>query len=233
MSMTNWKSDPHRELLKNDILQGIITPEMKPVDACECRPEYKSMGKRLFASRLTGMRKSLAVLKTSNGKKEDKWNKTNPIRTQLKDDLANEFIPTTMDAATAWHKRPEYKEMELNLWKSRFNGMRKIVREGKERASSDAIDLSNDRKIHPRPQVNERGTPLWIGSDAEVLLGIDIDDGKHKEMEPKQLYESRQQYQDFTLQEFRRHIYQEEQTRKWRKQWVDGKKQYALVPKPN
>lgn len=122
--------------------------------------------------------------------------------------------------------------MPLELFKSRLTGMRKIVSEGKERALQDLRDFEHDRLIHPFPLVNARGEPQWEGSEAQLLLEFGIDEGLHEEMSPMDLYYSRLQYQDFALETFRGHIHQEVQTRKWRAQWVDGKKEYALVDEP-
>lgn len=228
----NWKEDPCRETLKEDILSGAIPPGMKPKDAQNVRQEYLKMTAKLFAGRLTGMRKMIA--KNGGGeekkKKEEKWNKKNLVRQQLKKDLAAGFIKITDDAKTAWTSRAVYAAIKpFELWKSRYNGMVKIVQEGMERAAEDANDLYHDRLLHPRPTHNKTGQPEWIEHEAKELLEYDMDDNKHKEMSPQELYNSRLQYQDFSLEVFRGHIYQEEQTRKWRKQWVDGKKEYALV----
>jgi len=55
-----WKNDPLREVLKKDIMDGTITPFMKPSEAIKLRPEYAAMGNRLFGSRLITMRVCLS-----------------------------------------------------------------------------------------------------------------------------------------------------------------------------
>lgn len=229
-----WTDDPLREQLKQDILDGFIPAGMTASKAQSKRTEYEKMGK-LFAGRLTGMRKIIA----KNGGQEKKpkgqrWDKKNLVRQQLKTDLAVGFIPGGTDAESAWKMRAVYEAIEpVELWKSRYNSMVKMVMEGQVKALEDANDLYMDRLLHPREQYNARGEPEWVEHEAKDLLSIDMDEGLHKQMTKQELYNSRMQYQDFTLETFRGHVYQEEQTRKWREQWTDGRKEYALVQPTN
>ena len=142
-------------------------------------------------------------------------------------------IPPTMDAQTAWERRTAYKEMEWGTWKSRFDGMQKIVDVKLALAKSDEEDLASDLALYDHPTHNAKGEPDWNYHEAPDLLEIDVDDGKHKKLTPQELWHSRLQYQDFSLTTFRGHLHQEIQTRKWRSQWVDGKKDYALVNPPS
>ena len=229
-----WKNDPVREQLRQDILTGLITAGMSPAVAQAKRTEYEKMGK-LFASRLVGMRKIVA----KNGGQEkqpkgQKWDNKNLVREQLKTDLATGFIPNGTTAEVAWTSRAVYKAIEpIALWKSRYNSMAKMVIEGQARALEDTNDLYMDRMLHPREVVNARGEPEWALHEASDLLGIDMDEGLHKTMTKIELYNHRMQYQDFSLDTFRGHVYQEEQTRKWRVQWTNGRKEYALVQPTN
>lgn len=56
---------------------------------------------------------------------------------------------------------------------------------------------------------------MWPDSAAEKWLGKDIDDGKHTQMKPRELYQSRVEYQDYMLTIFRGHIHQEVKKRKF------------------
>lgn len=231
MPKSKWKDDPLREVLKQDIVDEKIPPGMKPATAVKLRPEYEAMGHKLFSSRLSGMRKSLSAPPKKS--KEEKWNQKNPARIQMKWDVAEGVISNAMDFTAAQGVRALYGKMTAAQFKSRLTSMREIVATGQARAAVDAMNYFNDRLLHPRPKFKMDGEPVWMEHEAKDLLEIDMNDGKHKRMAPKELHESRLQYQDFTLDTFRGHIYQEIQTRKWREQWVEGKKQYALVPPPN
>jgi hypothetical protein len=240
MATTNvkWKDDPLRATLKEDLASGRIPHNMKPAQAQKTRPEYEMMG-RSFASRLRSLKESMLHEATKmQGKarqKEAPWDKNNPIRLQMHQDIASGLLPATMDAMTAWNLRPEYKSInDINLFKSRLVGMQKIVQQKIASALQDARDLEHDRQIHPRAACNARGEVQWVDSIAKQLLELDITNRKHEEMTPKELHASRQQYLDDCpmLDVFRGHIHQQVRTNKWRKQWVDGKKEYALV-EPN
>lgn len=225
-----WKSNPLRDILRDDIVEGRIPETMKPGEAQKTRPEYIEMGKR-FSSRLNGMRKS--ITKNPKPKKEEPWGNRNPVRGQMKRDVSNGTISEKMSYEDAIAVRAIYGEMTMELFKSRLKGMRDIVKKGKERALKDSLALTEDRRLHPRATSNFRGEPEWVGHEAKLLLEIDIDNGDHKRKSPEELYYSRAQYQDFELSTFRGHIYQEIHTRKWREQWVDGRKEYAIVPASN
>ena len=240
-SKVKWQDDPRRELLKKDIISGLIAADMKPAQAQKVRnPEYTTMDKKLFSSRLKSMRESIAKEASTDGKKktEPKWDKKNETRKMMKDDIVKGVIPETMGAELAWKLRKEYEATDFALFKSRLNGMRKMVKEAKERAAQDEADLKKDREIHPRPALNARGEVQWIESESKYYLEIDIENGLHKTLEPKDLYLTRECYKrecpDLAV--FRGHIYQQIKTNKWRKQWVegnDGVKEYAIVPNPH
>ena len=65
-------------------------------------------------------------------------------------------------------------------------------------------------------------------SAARPLLEKDVAEGKHKQMKPKELYQTRPEYQmDFTLEEFRKHVYQEADAIPKRKaRWEANKKKW-------
>lgn len=230
-----WQNDPLRKILKEDCISGFIPPDMKPAEAQSKRPEYKNMGK-LFASRLRGMRTSITNTASDQKDKGTRWVEKNPVRQQMRQDIVTGCIPDSMDVATAWKLRDEYEEMDVATFKSRLEGMRKIVGEAKAKASADAHDLAQDRVLRPRPEFNARGEVQWVVSEAKTLLEMDFEDGKFDEMTPKELWQSRPTVYPRDcpiLKVFRGHMHQIIKTAKWRKQWVDGKKEYALVPPPS
>jgi len=61
----------------------------------------------------------------------------------------------------------------------------------------------------PKKLTNHRGEPRWEGSKAKRNLKHHIDKGKQDSMEPKDLYKTRIEYQDYPLEVFRKHIQQE------------------------
>ena len=223
-----WKKDPLREVLKKDIMEGRITPEMKPADAAKINDSYSKMGPKLFASRLKGMHKVVANYKPP----KEKWNKKNPARIQMQVDILKGRITPDMGFKIAQESRAIFGSMKEELFKSRLTSMRAAINKRKEQAAQELALLKEDIAKHPRSTTNLRGEPEWHLHKAKELLKTDMDANLHKTMKKKQLYESREEYKEFALDIFRGHIYQEDQSRKWREQWVEGRKEYTVVPSP-
>ena len=97
---------------------------------------------------------------------------------------------------------------------ARIARLRTRVIDRNERAARDANALAHDLPLFPRPTHNHRKEPRWQGSKAQSSLHVDIDAGLHRTMEPRDLYKTRPEYQQFLLKTFRDHIYQEVRTRK-------------------
>lgn len=224
-----WRKDPLREILRQEIIDGKITPDMKPMDVSLLRPEYASMHKdKKLASRLKGARESIAKA-ANKPKKEPPWNKKNPLWQMMRYDILDGSLYDDIPTDDVIEFNPEYKAMRRDLLKSRLKSMQSQINVAMDRAAEDALHFFHDRQLHPRPTHNFRGEPEWVDHDAKELLGIDMDNDEHKTKTPAELWGSRLQYQDFLLSTFRQHIYQEEHSRKWAKQWVEGKKEYAIV----
>ena len=165
-----------------------------------------------------------------NEKKEPRWDEKHPVCQQLKEDIIKKVIPFSMTVEAAKQVREEYKQIPDDLWKSRLESLRVIVQKKMDDAAQDAFDLANDRLKHPKSSVNLMGKPEWDDSEAQICLDFDIDESLHEQMQPQELWLSRDQYQEFELDDFRGPLYQELHSRKWRAQRTDGKKDYALVP---
>ena len=223
-----WKDDPLREILREDIRSGLIPAHWTPKLAQQLHPEYLEMH-GLFSSRLRGMREAIAKGTDEKTKKQQRWDDNHPVRQKLMDDVRQSKIPDDMDARAAWKLREEYESIPFDLWKDCLKGMRAIVKKKREAAADDEAALRRDRLVYPKSTINLMDKPEWDGSEAQICLEHDLDDDLHKEMSPQELWQSRLQYQEFELDVFRGHIYQELHTRKWRNQWVNGKKEYALV----
>lgn len=120
-----------------------------------------------------------------------------------------------MPADEARRMRPEYEATIEGRWNRRLNDTRKQVDVYSERAAADAAGLERDRKIYPMSTHNDRGEPMWYRSDAQKLLREDMKAGKHKEMTPSQLRDSREEYKQFSAKVFRDHIPQSTKRKKW------------------
>lgn len=231
-----WQKDPLHAKLEKDIVEGTIPKELSAEEAWKtCKDDFKSMGKLLFKTRFTRMQNAVAKrggkseAQVKYNKMVDKWTEDNPIQKKLQDEVIYGIIPNDMPINEAYKC---YQMMSKEKFASCLKSMWEIVARGLERASEDADDYFHDRALHPHPETNLRGEPQWIDSDAQTLLGLDMDKDLHIMLSPQELWLTHEQYQEFLLEMFRGHIYQEVQTRKWKKQWVDGKKEYPLVEPP-
>jgi hypothetical protein len=110
---------------------------------------------------------------------------------------------------------PLFRGMEYNSnFTSRLRTVRNDCEKKFARAEDDQKAYDNFRSLYPRPTHDHKGIPLWDGSDAQRLLKQLMAEGKHVGVEPKNLWENedkelRKAFQVYTLDVFRKHIYQE------------------------
>ena len=105
---------------------------------------------------------------------------------------------------------PDYKHVGSGLY-----SLKEQCKVSNSRAAEDMAALVHDRNFYPKAIYNHRGEPVWPGSAAEKSLFEDIDNGKHNEMKPRDLHQSRMEYQVYPLTVFRGHIHQEVKKRKF------------------
>jgi hypothetical protein len=78
--------------------------------------------------------------------------------------------------------------------------------------------------LHPRSQMTYRGYPHWDTSEARQLLKVDIDDGAQNTMSVDDFWRSREAYQMFPKDVFRKHIHQECSSRLQSTYWLTKQK---------
>ena len=98
----------------------------------------------------------------------------------------------------------EYDE----AFKHRLCVLRKQFIEGKNRAEEDLQAFMIAKSNHPPPPRNHKNEPQWNGSAAQEWLKVDMENDRHINTRPEQLWESRDEYQKFYLSTFRDHIHQ-------------------------
>jgi hypothetical protein len=108
-----------------------------------------------------------------------------------------------------------YKNFPSRLRSARNQEIAKI-----NRNASDEQAFAHDRNLFPIVACNARGLLRWGGSNAENLLRQDISNGRHYNLSPKELHNSREEYQNFPLDRFRDHIHQEVRRRKFLAQYA-------------
>lgn len=80
--------------------------------------------------------------------------------------------------------------------------------------TEDNMIIKAELKNFPRPEKTNRGQPFWDTHPAKLLLREDVKVGKHLEMKPHILHQTRPEYKAFNLKTFRQHVYQEKRHQK-------------------
>jgi hypothetical protein len=73
----------------------------------------------------------------------------------------------------------------------------------------DCAAYGHDLAILKASATADRTNLPWHKSEAKKLLKQDIDDGKNRDMKPSELRGTRKEYEEFTLEVFRKHIHQD------------------------
>lgn len=126
---------------------------------------------------------------------------------------------TAMTAEQAWEKHykhlPAFKEVKLAQFKARLADHRSQVKSGKKRSIEIEKMWREDLKRYPPKTKRDDGKPVWNNHPAKDLLKTDVEEGKQKQTKPKDLRQSKDEYKDFLLKEFRGHIYQANRRRRF------------------
>lgn len=111
----------------------------------------------------------------------------------------------------------EFKNVPKDRLGPNFKSLKKQIRKDKGRAEADREGYLHDIKKHTlaRDTDNE-----WHGSEAEALLRVDVENGKHKDTKPKLLQQEREAYKKFDSGTLRGHIYQETRRNKISAYWL-------------
>lgn len=147
-------------------------------------------------------------------KEPTKWEIAKPI---LEEMYLKGEITDDMPRGVVHKLRKEFEDVPIN----NFLRMKNTVADLKERADDDAELLQFDLGIYALASEKHHS---WDGSLAQASLIKDLEEGKHVDMKPKDLWLSRQEYQHFKLKTFRDHINQEERAKRETNYWIVKKK---------
>ena len=202
--LKDWGTSDAKELLRKDINEGRVTEEMQPKQVYGMHPEYKKYKYTNFTTNLKALRESIR----DKGKYWTDWG-TSEAKELLKKDIEEGRVTEQMQPHQVYEMHPEYKRYKYTNFTANLGSLKGAINDSHKHADFDDAALANDERLHPRSATTTAGLPRWDGSEAQGLLKMDVDDGKHDSMQPKDLYESRVEYEVFSLEVFRKHIYQE------------------------
>jgi hypothetical protein len=151
----------------------------------------------------------------------------------LREDIIAGDVPEWMESKAVYAMRPEYAEFKYENFRTNLIHLRENVVASRARMQADCEAYGHDRGVlsvlRDLEPVGQRRLE-WVESEAKPLLKRDIDEGKHHLLTPMQLYATREEYQAFPLKVFRKHIYQEIDTRSKRAARFAKKKNRARAP---
>lgn len=121
-------------------------------------------------------------------------------------------ITTDTNPKWVWNQSAEHQKYPYNSWKSNYERMLANIERDRARMMRDTLAYGRDlaKVLSVRTEAKEAA---WHRSPARKLLKEDVDSKKHEDMSPMDLWLSREEYQAFDLDCFRKHIYQEVDSR--------------------
>lgn len=126
------------------------------------------------------------------------------------DQLINTSLYSSqMTVDEIWNSHPVFKQYPFNDFKKYHTNMVKLTDVRRKQLQRDVEIFREHMILFPRDTLTSRNKLFWDTHPANNLLEVDTTSGRAKELKPKALWESREEYQDFSLDDFRGHIYQE------------------------
>jgi hypothetical protein len=138
-------------------------------------------------------------------------------------DLVDGIVTADMKPKQVYDMRREFQQYQLKNFRNNLKTLREDLTRKIESAAFDSQALAKDREIFPRSEFAAGGYPRWDGSEAQQLFLHDFEHGKHTEMKPAELHQTRQAYLLFPLDVFRNHIYQEKREKLESPYWLNKK----------
>ena len=241
-SKDQWKAV--RSLLKTGLLADEIPIDGKTMKPKEVWTKYKAANhddmqcvdyenksvREKFTRMLRSLRKKHKNGDLENeGQKAIEWGKS-AAKQFLKKCFKEGTIPTDyQDAKQVWKDHCEgttaFKRMQYDsAFVRRLGTVRDDYLKKLERCKANLQAFEIAKRNHPTPELNSRGEPQWNGSPAQRLLKELVKNNGHVNVKPAELWESREEYQVYSLTTFRDHIYQEERLLKFRNYTASLKK---------
>ena len=241
-------TDEHWNALRNLLKQAILANEI-PLDSKLMRPkqvwqkyydadhpdiqtiDYNIRATRdKFTRLLRALRKKHKDGDLENeGQKAIEWGKS-AAKQYLKKCFRLKVIPTDYDNAEAVFNNhckndPSFARMQYDAaFVRRLKSVRDDYIAKFDRCQKDLEAFIIAKQNHPTPALNCRGEPQWNGSNAQKLLKELIGRGDHEGKKPENLWASTPDFQVYSKESFRDHIYQEQRLLKFNR-YVETLKQ--------
>ena len=154
----------------------------------------------------------------------------------LRQGLLSGEIKPKMKPKQIWLMHPAHKEWSdqdpergYSNWASNLATLRESYAKDKDRMAQDVTSYAHDLGVVNNLRGPNSKTP-WHKSEAFKQLKVDVRAGKHKELKPAELHQTHDSYKEFTLEEFRKHIYQIADAEPKQQKRFERKKKAAECP---
>ena len=118
------------------------------------------------------------------------------------------------DSHKSFHSFPRDRFIiNVNNLKASRARVKKIIAE-------DEREFSIEQSLFPRRGLTSRGKPFWDTHKANESLKMDVEAGKLEEMKPRELRLTRQEYQEFSVQDFCKYCHQEKRAQREKPYWI-------------
>ena len=115
-----------------------------------------------------------------------------------------------LSAEDIYKHHPIFQQYDLTDFKKWDKEMIKLTDKHRKRLEENVEMFYRHRQIHPMKTISARGKRIWNNHPAKIQLIEDTRSGKASNTKPMELWKSFEPYQDFSLEDFQKHIYQEQ-----------------------
>jgi hypothetical protein len=139
---------------------------------------------------LIGGRKINLKRQATMAKKKLMW-KNSKAKRILKKGLVDGSIPLQneeMSAQGVYMQHVEFTEFSFDNFQSNLRALRKKIIENKRMSHEELAAYNDDRVHYLKNTHNHRGEPRWEGSEAVHALKDEIDQGRHLQLKPEELW---------------------------------------------
>lgn len=144
--------------------------------------------------------------------KPPKW-KNSPAKELLRLDIIEKRVTEMMEPQTVYMMRPEFQLYVYKNFATNLGNLCKAVAANIARMQTDCEAYGHDLARIEQLEEGIEQPIMWHTSPACQLLKRDINEGKHLNMPPAFLHQTRPEYILFDLTVFRKHIHQEVDSR--------------------
>jgi len=152
---------------------------------------------------------------TSKKKRSKAWHLLYELRMnkETNNDLNN------MTVEQIWESNSLFKQYPLQDFKKYSKDMEKSTAKQRAAIEQEEKDFEKQCNDIPHNEVTDRGEPFWYIHPAKSLLMEDVESGLAYEIKPVALRDTKEEYQQFKLKTFRKHVDQEKERQRAAPYW--------------